>query len=502
MHILVKNRCGTFKFTFLSLIILAATAAYAGGRKDIVQLVQSGSYDDIQTAILENEDIAFTTSGKIKKTLLMTAIENNRDDTIITLLLKTGVNPGKRDKNGATALMYACRMNAGDYTTRKMITSGTFFGFQRKSRVLAIDKFGKNAFDYAKENQNKNALQILSEFTNDPSLPKQKTTETSETAYKENENPSSLDSQKMEQATLTTSEISETSSSVSTNQNKINPTLATPAEVAAANEVTEAQKKQQKNVTSPTDADQSIQTEEVSAKPYKPIYLFDFSDSDITSESVSEKTQQAIDKIPSNLINSVDQDGRTLLMNACRNNNFYTVKSLLMQGATITLQDKDGWTALMYAIRSNSDPEIIQYLINHGADTLHKNKYGITPLITAAGFSNSPETIQSLLKKHSPYDENVRKAFIAAITENRPNLIIQVFINFGLPLNDIYGSQTPLMYAAATNTSTRIISLLLQEGADSTVKTQFGKTAFSFATENSSLPKDTVYWRLNSTTTH
>lgn len=49
----------------------------------------------------------------------------------------------------------------------------------------------------------------------------------------------------------------------------------------------------------------------------------------------------------------IDMDNETGLMVASRYGHIYILESLLSQNASTSEQDKDGWTALMYAANSN-----------------------------------------------------------------------------------------------------------------------------------------------------
>lgn len=67
----------------------------------------------------------------------------------------------------------------------------------------------------------------------------------------------------------------------------------------------------------------------------------------------------------------------------------------------MNLQDKDGFTALMYSIYYNYDP-ITEYLIEHGADVNVRDKTGYTALWWAN--RNGNEKIEKLLKQKGAKD--------------------------------------------------------------------------------------------------
>jgi serine/threonine-protein phosphatase 6 regulatory ankyrin repeat subunit B len=67
------------------------------------------------------------------------------------------------------------------------------------------------------------------------------------------------------------------------------------------------------------------------------------------------------------LIDSPDDRGRTALFHAARNNRFAAVKLLVERGADVNRSDAVGIAALHRTSQECSD-ELIQYLIDHGAD--------------------------------------------------------------------------------------------------------------------------------------
>ena len=60
--------------------------------------------------------------------------------------------------------------------------------------------------------------------------------------------------------------------------------------------------------------------------------------------------------------NKADENGTTLLMKAAKTGNKWALESLIKSGANVYSKDKDGWTALMYAVRYQNNVEIINSL--------------------------------------------------------------------------------------------------------------------------------------------
>ncbi|RXW15995.1 hypothetical protein EST38_g9860 [Candolleomyces aberdarensis] len=106
-----------------------------------------------------------------------------------------------------------------------------------------------------------------------------------------------------------------------------------------------------------------------------------------------------------------DKEGRTALHLAVLHGFESLVKILLEHGADVNYQDKDGNTPLFFAFRlrsgasgSNKDDSIqplplriVQILIQHGTDVSVKNVYGWTPLGRAIAQGATAEVIQTLI---------------------------------------------------------------------------------------------------------
>ncbi len=87
--------------------------------------------------------------------------------------------------------------------------------------------------------------------------------------------------------------------------------------------------------------------------------------------------------------NAAGEGGVTALMLAASLGHLVMVKALIKAGADVKAQDERGYTALVSAC-FNPDldrgfPEVVQELINGGADIETQIFYGIRPLMLAAG---------------------------------------------------------------------------------------------------------------------
>ncbi len=101
--------------------------------------------------------------------------------------------------------------------------------------------------------------------------------------------------------------------------------------------------------------------------------------------------------LKNNHINLKDADRRTSLINACcHKSSSEVIQFLIDSGADVNVLTDNGMTSLMYASR-NRNPEVVQLLIDNGADVNAKDDDRWTPLMFASGYNSSPEVIQILI---------------------------------------------------------------------------------------------------------
>jgi ankyrin repeat protein len=78
-------------------------------------------------------------------------------------------------------------------------------------------------------------------------------------------------------------------------------------------------------------------------------------------------------------VDSEDEKGNTLLIVACQNANKRLTEMLLIRGANVNHQNATGNTPLHYAMAFDTEGQLGEYLIEHGADDTIENIDGLTP---------------------------------------------------------------------------------------------------------------------------
>lgn len=111
------------------------------------------------------------------------------------------------------------------------------------------------------------------------------------------------------------------------------------------------------------------------------------------------------------------------------------IQNLIDKNENINEPDEDGFTPLMIAAEGQN-PEIVNMLINAGADVNARYKYGETPLMFALGWGKNQDVIKALIDGGADVNAENKKG------------------------------KTPLMIATECNIDEKIINILTEAGAE------------------------------------
>lgn len=347
------------------------------------------------------------------------------------------------------------------------------------------------------EKQNESTEEVVEEEKEVIDIPEKKESITFNLTNIEDE-AKQVESTKKEEIASEQQEIS------SEQQNSESIEIASEKNVPETVEEPKQEEKSEQIVTNQKEEPEKVEVQEVipdttlPVQRYEKEYLQDYVINDEIILDVNEDNEIQIIDNP----NEVDENGVTLLMKAAKSGNDWEIKTLIDSKANINVQDKDGWTALMYAVRYQESLTCVELLLNAQADIKIKNNFDLTALIIAACYNNNPEILKRLLNYYSSSEKEVTKAFNLLLSENHSSEFSQIvkvklFIEKSVPLNSFYNGKTPLMYAAEFSNSTNIIKILIDNNAITTLRSTEGKTAFDYAKDNNNLNHDANYWLLN-----
>lgn len=164
---------------------------------------------------------------------------------------------------------------------------------------------------------------------------------------------------------------------------------------------------------------------------------------------------------------------------------------LLRMGVDRNARDRWGWTPLMWAVRfSDSDREMIPMLISAGADinAISGDSDRVTPLHIAAAHSWQEE-VSDLLAHGAVVDARDSRGqtpLMHAAANGMIHSSAKKLVAAGAEINAIdHEGRTALMHAVlGAESRGHDIDVLIEEGADKSIRDHAGKTAFDYASES------------------
>lgn len=134
-------------------------------------------------------------------------------------------------------------------------------------------------------------------------------------------------------------------------------------------------------------------------------------------------------------VNTSNDEGATLLMQAAATGKLEMVELLVRSGANVNAEDSRGWTALMKALfnyeLNRGFPEIVSFLIEAGANIEHQISYGTRPLMLAAGYGEAGvvEVLLAAGADVNAENEGGRTAKVMAETKDYVEVINLLYIS-------------------------------------------------------------------------
>ncbi len=201
-------------------------------------------------------------------------------------------------------------------------------------------------------------------------------------------------------------------------------------------------------------------------------------------------------------VNQADNQGWTPLISAARQRHDDMIKLLIELGADVNLAKSDGTTPLIAAASRDHVPSI-KVLLEHGADIEKPGPQGFRALPLAIADDNY-EAAKALIgagaKVNEPSGaEGLTPLMVAAAqtapaegamflpSSTRPIDIAKSLIERGANVNAQSTKGVTALMIAATHNNPPMIGLLIQSGADASLKDDQGQTATDVATRNGNI---------------
>jgi len=200
-------------------------------------------------------------------------------------------------------------------------------------------------------------------------------------------------------------------------------------------------------------------------------------------------------------VNQVNEEGNTVFMNAAASNrDTATLALLLPLTKDINLQNKAGSSALALAVRNNS-PEIVAYLLNHGANintTDAKGNNLVYYLIDAYSARQAKEFTAKLnllkekgLNMTAPQQDG-STIYHLAVAKNDLSFL-KMIKDDAVDVNaKNKEGLTALHKAAMIAKDAAIMEYFISIGAKKDIKTSFDESAYELARENELLSKQKI----------
>ncbi len=191
-------------------------------------------------------------------------------------------------------------------------------------------------------------------------------------------------------------------------------------------------------------------------------------------------------------IEDTDEDGNTALMAACSNyrpNAKEIIDVLLNAGANVKKKDNDGQNILFWISNVQDYPELVQKLVQRGADIHATDKEGNTPLHACW----NPKTCQALINagvKLNARNKDGMNALMFNLTdsygvaaEKLPELC-ETLINAGIDLKATDKSGKTALYYAVISENISCTEAMIDAGIPVNAKDKQGKTVIEYIRED------------------
>ncbi len=195
----------------------------------------------------------------------------------------------------------------------------------------------------------------------------------------------------------------------------------------------------------------------------------------------------------------VNEEGSNLIQIVSRNSNDMDLMTFFMKaGVSVNQKNNRGRVALNDAVRYNN-LVVVNFLISNGADVQNLDSKERSIVYDLIGSYNSSraklfeEKYTTLKKAGFDFDIPTKDGdnlYHLAIEYDKYDLLSWIqSLNMDINLPNKAG-ETPLHLAVLKSTNTELLHRLIQMGADTSIKTEFGESVYELAMENEQLTND------------
>ncbi len=129
----------------------------------------------------------------------------------------------------------------------------------------------------------------------------------------------------------------------------------------------------------------------------------------------------------------------TKWLSILQNNNYIAAKKHIKDGGNLNARNESGESVLAYALKSRVDQDMLELLVENGADIFYCDDEGVSILDFAVTYNNS-YMVNLLLKKGKDINDITRKSgftpLMAAVCYGRYE-IFRVLLDAGADLNTV-----------------------------------------------------------------
>ena len=138
---------------FVQFLFFISGLSFAFGTAEKIQtLVEHGTVNSKEKAFGRYSHLSRTALGKDGDSLIMEAIEHDRDINFIKFLEKADVKFKSKNRNGQSALHYICKYSDDNNKVFSYVLDRWGTKYSVSKALLAKDKYGFSAYEYALDN--------------------------------------------------------------------------------------------------------------------------------------------------------------------------------------------------------------------------------------------------------------------------------------------------------------------------------------------------------------